>query len=204
MKVTLKESNFEPLPDGVYRLIVMDCTRQKKKDSSEEFNSWKLQVNEDSEFNERTISLATNPETINAQYASFLKACGLPTDDLNLKEGIEIDTNDFIGCELFAEVKVGTNSRGGSVNKFVWFKSIEEYQKQIEQASQKFTRPAKSAAPAAQQPAAATPAPAAQQPAAAPAAPAAEETTVKPAGPVRPNAKPTVPVTTGKKLDFPA
>ena len=194
MKVALKESNYDPLPEGVYRLIVMDCTRQTNKSNKEEFNSWKLQVNEDSEFNEKTISFASNLESINAQYASFLKACGLPIDDLNLKEGIEIETNDFIGSELFAEVKIANNTMGKPANKFVWFKSIDEYQKQIQQASQKFARPAAKSAVTVQQ---------SEEEEAAPNS-ATEQVNLVTKPVTKPVTTTSAPVASGKKLDFPA
>ncbi len=138
MRMTLKENTYEPIPKGTYQFTVKDCKEQKKKNSTDVFISWTFQVSEDTEYNERLVSFATPVNSLTAKYKEFLIACGVP-EDINWKEEFDIETSEFLGKEFIGTVKIDKTTSGTPINKFESFKSLEEYQQEIEKARAKFS-----------------------------------------------------------------
>ncbi|MCK9428749.1 MAG: hypothetical protein M0R17_01910 [Candidatus Omnitrophica bacterium] len=199
MIAVFKKTEFKPLPADIYRFVVTDCALCKSTQGWDDFYSFKVQVNDESEQDGLSTSYINTAGSWNDLFASFLTACGLDISGVDPKKGVEFDTDVLLGCEFVAEVKVEKFKKSDKLfNKFVWFKSAEDYQKQIAQVSQKLSRPSKPLANAQPE----------LQPETQPESePVVVHEQVKPLQKLVPNksvSKPAAIASTGKKLDFPA
>lgn len=171
---------FEPVPKGTYYVRVKDCkyvpAGPKVKDP---FYSWGLEILDEG-FTGEVLTFAGSPTfSPNTKTYKFLVATG------RIEEGLQeaaLNTDDYIGAELYVEVDVvpNTNGNAGNKNKIIDTKSIAAVEALAAKLTSR-TAPRAAAAPAtapATRPAAA--------PAARPAAaPATRPAPARPAAPTR-------------------
>lgn len=118
-----KVSSFEPAPSGIYNLRVMKVEEKTKKDGSGTYLNLEFKI-DDGEFANKRIWMACSlapgddgfPKGMWIMKA-LCEACDMPLD-LS-----ELDTDDWIGCVVQAEVEKKlndyTNTEGNNIKKFL-------------------------------------------------------------------------------------
>jgi len=98
IKINISDlSDFEPLPEGIYTVMIESYEERVSQNSGNPYISWTYVVIEPEEYSGRKLwdNTSLSPEA-RWRLGNLWKACGFESDGSE----VDIDTDEMVGCTL--------------------------------------------------------------------------------------------------------